>query len=163
MGTPRLWRIGRLAQATGMSVRTLSRYAQLGLVAPSHRTDAGHVLYTSDDVERLYRVIALTGLGVPLTHVGAVLASGEPLDGVLAAHLDHVDRRLAALGTLRARLAATRSLSADRAELDPDVVLALVAEVTNADETERRYLTGDQVSALAERREPLRSVVPPTE
>lgn len=41
------WKIGELAQHTGLSVRALHHYDQIGLVRPSHRTSAGHRRYTA--------------------------------------------------------------------------------------------------------------------
>ena len=49
-------RIGALAAATGLSVRALRHYDEIGLLAPSGRSEAGHRLYSTSDVERLYRI-----------------------------------------------------------------------------------------------------------
>lgn len=58
------WRIGDLARGTGTTVRTLHHYDQLGLLSPSSRTAGGHRCYTSEDVRRLHRVIALRSFGL---------------------------------------------------------------------------------------------------
>ena len=52
----RHWRIGDVARATGLSVRTLRYYESEGLVTPSGRLPSGHRVYSLDDVARLYRV-----------------------------------------------------------------------------------------------------------
>lgn len=49
------WRIGRLADATGVSVRSLRYYDEIGLLIPSERPTGGHPLYGEADVRRLYR------------------------------------------------------------------------------------------------------------
>ncbi len=46
-------RIGEVADAVGLSLRTLRHYEEVGLVRPSGRTTGGFRLYTDDDVERL--------------------------------------------------------------------------------------------------------------
>jgi hypothetical protein len=46
----RTWRIGEVATATGLTVRTLHHYDQIGLVVSSARTSGGHRLYTSADL-----------------------------------------------------------------------------------------------------------------
>jgi hypothetical protein len=38
-------KVGELAKRTGISVRTLHHYDEIGLVSPSHRTESGHRLY----------------------------------------------------------------------------------------------------------------------
>ena len=60
------YRIGELAQAAGVTVRALHHYDRLGLLVPSERTHGGHRLYTAADVQRLYRLLALRELGLPL-------------------------------------------------------------------------------------------------
>jgi DNA-binding transcriptional MerR regulator len=70
----RMWRIGEVATATGLTVRALHHYDQIGLVAPSVRTSGGHRLYTSADLVLLYEVTAMRQLGLSLDQVGIVLS-----------------------------------------------------------------------------------------
>ena len=51
--------VSELARRTGLTVRSLHHYHQIGLLRPSARSDAGYRLYTAEDLERLYRSIAL--------------------------------------------------------------------------------------------------------
>lgn len=60
----RRFKVGELARATGLSVRALRHYDELGLLVPSERTGGGHRLYGEDDVHRLYRIVALRSLGL---------------------------------------------------------------------------------------------------
>jgi len=73
----KLWKIGELAKATGLTVRTLHHYDEIGLLAPSERTQAGHRLYGETDVRRLYQIRALRDLGLPLQEIPSALA-GDP-------------------------------------------------------------------------------------
>jgi DNA-binding transcriptional MerR regulator len=41
-------KIGDLARQTGVSVRTLHYYDEIGLLSPSHRTEAGYRLYRAN-------------------------------------------------------------------------------------------------------------------
>src|SRR6187402_3298664 len=61
----RTWKIGELARRTGLTVRTLHHYDEIGLLAPSYRTGAGHRLYTADDVTRLQMIVSLRQLDLP--------------------------------------------------------------------------------------------------
>src|SRR2546429_8277984 len=63
------WKIGDLAAASGLTVRTLHHFDRIGLLCPAHRSAAGQRLYTEDDVGRLYRILALRQLGIPLTQI----------------------------------------------------------------------------------------------
>ena len=46
-------RVGELAKRTGLTVRALHHYDEIGLLTPSHRTAAGYRLYDGRDVVRL--------------------------------------------------------------------------------------------------------------
>lgn len=52
----RTWRVGPVPDRTGLTVRALHHYDQLGLLTPARRTTAGHRLYDETDVARLHRI-----------------------------------------------------------------------------------------------------------
>ena len=54
-GPQRGRKVGELAAASGLTVRTLHYYEELGLLEPSGRTQSGHRVYGAAEVERLYR------------------------------------------------------------------------------------------------------------
>lgn len=98
-------RIGEIAAATGMTVRTLHYYEEIGLLTPTSRTDAGHRLYGPDAIERLYRISLLRQLGLPLDGVRASLENdGADLRTLMTDHLSAVETQLAAENQLRGRL-----------------------------------------------------------
>ncbi|MEM8506060.1 MAG: MerR family DNA-binding transcriptional regulator, partial [Cyanobacteria bacterium P01_D01_bin.1] len=43
---PKLLQVGELAKQTGLSIRTLRYYDEIGLLVPSHRTEAEYRLYS---------------------------------------------------------------------------------------------------------------------
>ncbi|MBU7597957.1 MerR family transcriptional regulator [Streptomyces sp. P38-E01] len=51
--TERQMQIGEVAERTGLSLRTIRHYEDVGLVTPSARSKGGFRLYTEVDVERL--------------------------------------------------------------------------------------------------------------
>jgi DNA-binding transcriptional MerR regulator len=148
-------KVGELAEAAGLTVRTLHHYDRLGLVSPSTRTGSGHRRYTEQDVVRLYQVLALRQLGLPLEAIGEVLAGDAPLEPLLAKHHEYVDEQLTAMRTLRAQLAVVLAgvRRADRADVTD--FLALIRKVTTVDETVQKYFSQAQLAELAERRETL--------
>lgn len=68
-----IWRVGELARLTGLSVRTLHHYDQIGLLRPARRTPGGHRLYTPVDVTRLAFIVVLRRAGVALAEIGKQL------------------------------------------------------------------------------------------
>ncbi|MGH3697251.1 MAG: MerR family transcriptional regulator [Pseudonocardiaceae bacterium] len=147
------WKVGQLARLTGLTVRTLHHYDQLGLLRPSARTPTGHRLYDEPDVRRLYRIVALRELGLPLEAIGELLTGEPDLAGLLRDHLAHVDRQLAAIQALRHRLAAMVARVALVGPPSCTDLLDLMEEVTAMDEIMKRYFTSEQLAALTRRHE----------
>ena len=105
-------RIGEVAAATGVTVRTLRHYDELGLLVPSERTPAGYRLYAEADLQRLYRILALRRMGLGLEAIAAVLdADGQDPRPAVRRHLAQVQERSASPGRSRtgSRASSTRS------------------------------------------------------
>jgi MerR family transcriptional regulator, thiopeptide resistance regulator len=143
------WRVGRLAAATGVTVRTLHHYEEVGVLVPSERTEAGHRVYGDADVRRLYRVMALRQLGMSLSEIRETLDDGADLGAVLRAHLAHVERSIDRQRALRDRLATLCAQAAEGVS-----ALDLVATIEGMAMHER-YFTDEQRATLARRREEL--------
>src|SRR3954447_5360763 len=105
MQTTAEYTVGALAEASGLTVRTLHHWDEIGLLRPAARSGAGHRRYSDADVRRLYRIVALRGLGLSLEDVGAALdADGPDLRGAVGAHRARVEAQLAHASDLRRRL-----------------------------------------------------------
>jgi DNA-binding transcriptional MerR regulator len=137
-------RIGELAQHAGVTVRTLHHYDELGLLTPSERTSGGHRLYGAGDVERLYRLLALRNLGLPLEEIGPLLEREDGVEDTVRRHLGRVEQQLRALTTLKARL--TRLLDGGH---DTERLL----EALEAMSMFEKYYTPEQLAQLEERRQ----------
>lgn len=100
----RTWRVGELAQATGLTVRTLHHYEHVRLLSPGSRTEAGHRVYDEDDLRRLYQVCALRDIGLALPEIRRVLDDKPSLVKVLRAHSLRVEAELTRLSRLQTQL-----------------------------------------------------------
>ncbi|MGW4966306.1 MerR family transcriptional regulator [Nonomuraea sp. NPDC004186] len=104
----RRWTIGELARASGVTVRTLYHYDEIGLVRAGERTASGHRRYTEADLRRLYRVRALRGLGLSLDEIAEVLNRPEDdlgtLRDLLGAQLAEIEIQTARLGQLKQQI-----------------------------------------------------------
>lgn len=128
-------RVGDLATATGLTIRTLHYYEEIGLLLPSERTGSGHRIYAPQDVARLYRICLLRRLGLPLTEITRVLDDPEwNLRQALKAHQTQLEQRLEAEGRLRERVARLLSSLADEAEGPiTDELLTVMEDMTMLD------------------------------
>ena len=99
------WRIGELAEHAGLTVRTLHHYDRIGLLCPG-RQDGGQRRYTDADARRLYQIVALRGLGLPLKQIGECLTTDLDPRPLVAEQLRAVSAQIAAATELRDRLAS---------------------------------------------------------
>jgi DNA-binding transcriptional MerR regulator len=65
--------VGELAELARVTVRTLHHYDELGLLAPSERSDAGYRLYSYEDLARLQEILIWRQLGFSLSEIQALL------------------------------------------------------------------------------------------
>ncbi|WP_219416801.1 MerR family transcriptional regulator [Pseudonocardia nigra] len=124
-------RIGELAEAVGVSTRTVRHYHRIGLLPEPPRRTNGYRTYSIRDVLRLARVRRLTELGLSLDEAADVLADDEgrelpeilaELDADLARQEAEIRRRRERLAELLRRgaegpLGADDAVSAPAAEL----------------------------------------------
>jgi DNA-binding transcriptional MerR regulator len=106
MGTDaNVWRVGEVAKMTGLSVRTLHYYEEMGLLAPSDRTETGHRRYTEADLARLQQILSLKSIGLSLEEIRDCLNTPDysPLT-VLSLHMEQIHRHIEALTELYKRL-----------------------------------------------------------
>jgi DNA-binding transcriptional MerR regulator len=146
--TGRRWRIGELADLAHVSVRTLRHYGAIGLLEPAARTEAGYRLYTAADVARLYRILALRSLGLPLAEIGRMLDDDASLAAVLARQLAAVEQRMAADAQLHRRLRALTEICAGEGEPTVGQLTDTMEAISMSD----RYYTQEQQETLARRR-----------
>jgi DNA-binding transcriptional MerR regulator len=144
--------VGHLARATGLTVRTLHHWDAIGLLRPAERTGAGHRRYSPDDVERLYRIVALRRLGLSLEDVSAALvAEGPDLRAAVAAHLARVEAQLAAQQELRRRLVGILDAFDRLGGPSRDQIIDAIEVMTMSE----RYYTPEQREQLAARADAL--------
>ena len=85
-------KVGELARQSGVSIRTLHHYDEIGLLTPSHRSATGYRLYIRQDVMQLHRILALKQLGLSLADIADTLASsGGNLDLLIAQQLQNLN------------------------------------------------------------------------
>jgi DNA-binding transcriptional MerR regulator len=147
---PPPWKVGELARRTGLSVRTLHWYDEIGLLTPSYHSATGHRLYTPADVARLQQILALRQLGFALEEVRVCLDNADfsPLS-LMEMHLARLRQQIDAqrrlcerLEVIAARLRAAETVSVEE--------LLQTIEDMNMFE---KYYTPEQLEQLKARKE----------
>src|SRR5690349_17196289 len=89
--------IGEFAQVTHLSIRTLRRYHERGLLEPAVvDPDSGYRYYTAEQIPAAQVIHRLRELDMPLREVREVLATPDPdvRAAVIAAHLSRLEAEL---------------------------------------------------------------------
>jgi DNA-binding transcriptional MerR regulator len=106
--------IGEVADAVGLSLRTIRYYEEVGVAPPSGRSAGGFRLYTDDDIERLRLVKQMKPLDFSLEEMRDLFDVRDRLAQDVAG--DQRDQLIERLG-MYAAIARTRC-EALRAQLD---------------------------------------------
>ena len=142
------WKVGELARETGLTVRTLHHYDEIGLLRPSRRTPRGHRLYGEADVARLQQVTSLRQMGFALEEIRDLLdRRGISAREVVAMHLDRVREQIGRQRTLYVRLErVARQLEAAETVSADELIQTI--EATTMYE---KYYTPEQMEELSAR------------
>lgn len=73
--------IGELAERTGLSLRTIRHYDDVGLLPATARTDGGFRVYSEEDFERLMVIKQMKPLGFSLEEMADILTILGDLQG----------------------------------------------------------------------------------
>ena|SRR5215204_190426 len=65
--------VGRVADLSGVTIRTLHHYDEIGLLSPGGRSDAGYRVYEDSDLERLQRILFYRELGFTLKEISTII------------------------------------------------------------------------------------------
>lgn len=111
--SPGHMQIGEVATLTGLSLRTIRYYEEVGLVPPSARSAGGFRLYADEDVARLQLVKRMKPLDFSLEDMRELLEVIDALDaGATGRRREELEARLTAIHE-----AATERVEALRRQL----------------------------------------------
>ena len=144
-------KVGELAKRTGMTVRALHHYDEIGLLRPSLHTGSGHRLYTAVDIARLQQILSLRQLGFALEEIRDCLdRPGFSPREVIGLHVARLRDRIA----MQQAAAASGSRPSPRdfeaaEEVSADEFIRTIQEMTMIE----RYYTPEQLEDLKKRGE----------
>ena len=155
LATPTLLPIGRFSRLTGLSVKALRHYAEIGLLEPARVDEAtGYRFYALAQAGRAVAIRRLRDLELPLEDVRRAIDGDAALAEVLAEHRDRLVERL---GALSAHVAELGRLIEGEEELVPEETPMTVRFELHIDDL-------DEVRLLAVTREvpseELKAVIP---
>lgn len=143
-------KIGELAKRTGLTVRTLHHYDEIGLLKPSLHTDSGHRLYEPADVSRLQRIVSLRQLGFSLEEIAGCLDRGDysPMQ-IITLQITRLREQIELERNLCERLEALAAFFRPAGDVPVDKFLEAIEAMTMIE----NYYTPEQLEELKRRRE----------
>ena len=124
-------KVGELARRTGLTIRALHHYDEIGLLRPSQHSEAGYRLYTAGDVARLQQVLSLRQLGFSLEEVRDCLdrPGFSPLESIRL-HIGRLREQVEMQRELCEKLEAIAAHFRAAEEVSADEFLRVIARMT---------------------------------
>lgn len=134
--------VGEFSERTGLSIRTLHYYDDIGLLKPAKNPSSGHRLYTDEDVLTLQKIISFKFLGYSLEKIHDMMhqssfdvSLNESLQiqmKALEEEKEHIDKSLSAIQR-------TITLLEEEGEVDSAVLMSLINNV-QTEKTQREWM-----------------------
>lgn len=141
-------KVGELAKRTGLSVRTLHYYDEIGLLAPLRHTDSRHRLYGVPELLRLQQIKSMRQLGFTLDEIGRLLQQPEfSPHRVLQLHVERLREQIEHQERLCGLLQALAASFSSDATVTPDELILAIEGIT----TMEKYYTPEQIREIKER------------
>jgi MerR family transcriptional regulator, thiopeptide resistance regulator len=144
------FKVGDLSKRTGLSIRTLHYYDEIGLLSPSHRTESGYRVYGKQDIIRLQQIITLKQIGFSLEDVRSCLDNGDrAFAEMVQLHVAKVRKQIELSQQLLQRL---ESIEQTAAKLDA-VPVEEVLQIIQVMDILENYYSPEQLETLKQRQE----------
>jgi len=143
-------KVGALAKRTGLTVRTLHHYDEIGLLAPTQRTASGHRLYGEAELERLQQIASLKQLGLTLDEIRDCLTRPQySLERVLTLQIERLQEQIHQQERLRSLIESLR----DRVRSGEAATVDELTQSISVTVNYSRYYSDEQLESLATKAE----------
>lgn len=71
------YKVSQVAKITGLSVRTIHYYDQIGLLRPDYINELGYSFYTEESLEKLQQILFFKKLDFPLEKIKEIISSKD--------------------------------------------------------------------------------------
>ncbi|WP_077622355.1 MerR family transcriptional regulator [Sediminibacillus massiliensis] len=121
--------IGEFSERTGISIRTLHYYDEIGLLQPEKNQSSGHRVYVQQDLLTLQKILSLKFLGYSLEKIRELMKESSftvDLNETLGLHLKALEKESARIdASMEAIRRVMRLLEEERA-IDSNLLLSLI-------------------------------------
>ncbi|WP_404450940.1 MerR family transcriptional regulator [Virgibacillus necropolis] len=148
----RQWKVGELAKLTGLTVRTLRYYDQIGLFSPSDYSESGHRLYNKSDLQVLQQIMSLKQIGLSLEDVQSVLQgdNSKSASELIFVQMARLKEDIQVQQALLDELENVSSLVRNKQPLQVEDLIKLLGAMKMSKE---KYFTKEQLDRMKEQYE----------
>lgn len=146
--------VGEVARLSGVTVRTLHHYDEIGLLVPSGRTGNGYRAYDDSDIERLQAILAHRELGLSLDEISEALEGATNRTEALSSVRDRIAGQILRLEAIVANLDSAIAAQQEGQSMTPAEKLAVFGDFDPAEheaEARERWGNTDAYSQSAKR------------
>jgi len=144
---PEFWKVGELAKKTGITIRALHHYDEIGLLKPTYHTERAHRLYSRGDLEKLQQIVAMRHFGFSLEQIRNVLDHPDSSPRRTLSDLrQNFQHRIDNLLELRKRLDAADGSLARGGNITSQALIEMIEAITIFE----KYMTPDQLKRAEE-------------
>lgn len=142
----RTWKTGELAAQIGVTNRTLRHYHQIGLLLPSRLSEAGHRIYTEEDIARLQQILSLKQMGLSLEDIKQFIDSPayNPVE-IIKSQLEILEDQIHQKQVLLRKLQELYEVMQTNQILDTSELLVIMAILQK---DEQNHLSPEQINKL---------------
>lgn len=145
-------KIGELAKKTGLTVRALHHYDEIGLLSPSFRTEAGHRLYSEEDIQKLQKIMILQLMNFSLAEINTCLEKQDfSFQEMAQAHLNRLQIAIQSQKTLYNRIESIVQALDHQQTLSADNICETIKVIVMYE----KYYSPEQIETLKKRQNAL--------
>lgn len=142
MTNKKTYLIGEFSEMTGISIRTLHYYDEIGLLKPEKHPSSGHRLYSDQDVLTLQKIVSLKFLGYSLEQISEMIH--EPsfnlsLNETLQIQKRAFEEKKEQIETALKAINRTMILLEEEGEVDSSILLSLIHSM-QTEKLQRQWL-----------------------
>ena len=142
--------VGELAEVSGVTVRTLHHYDEIGLLVPPLRSEAGYRIYTDAEIDRLQAILTYRELGLGLGDIAAAVDAPEASVGILRTARKRIDERIAKLNAIARSLDAAIAQDGRESRMTPEEKLSVFGDFDPAEHEEEAQQRWGDTDAYAQ-------------
>lgn len=128
--------IGQFSEKTGISVRTLRYYDEIGLLVPAKDSSSGHRIYHHHDILTLHKILSLKFLGYDLDKISSLLQQSsftEDWNESLSLHLQALQAEKEKIEQSMKAIKRIMAILKEEGEVDSDLLFSLISGLNTED------------------------------